>query len=378
MTKIPGEDVATSLTSETLAPPLHGLLARWGEGLTSMPAWLFCSMVGVMGAVRIGPAGIGPNLYDGMRHAAEEWPSAVNTLQTSPGVVLLIRALGMPSAPAWWLVGSLVWLAVWGTTFLVLARRGPWGRLAVIALAASPAFAVTASMIGHYDMFMVAGSLLVALARSRSLGLLGAVVATSANTEQALVAACAFILVGLASRDREGWLRGVVWLSWSLLVTLALALTMPPAPEMMTRVDALGDGGVLFGLRLYLAMWPLATYAFLGALWIPVLLRLATAGSWLRGVSLALGLIFLPIAASVATLDGTRVFVMTGFAALLLAGRTWRPTRALPEWTLAAALAVMVATPAIVTMPEPSGLIRLPWNELLTVLGWPIDWTLVR
>jgi hypothetical protein len=116
-----------------------------------------------------------------------------------------------------------------------------------------------------------------------------------------------------------------------------------------TRLFELTD---LLGKSLhnFFAIWPLAGYSWLGPLWILVLVALVGLNKR-QAVFAAVAVIAIPAIASVATFDGTRVFVVTGFASLVVLTKfsfetRWRRTSpsAMLLGLLAMALLILPAT----------------------------------
>lgn len=343
-----------------------------GRWIAGVPNWTFALVLLAVGVVRIGVLPIGPEWVGWLRGAAESLPEPSQYLSSSVGPAALMRVLGGPPSVIWWALGAGLWLIVMALPILVLARRGILGRLLAIGLAASPAFAVTVTMLGHYDLWMIAGSATIVLARRTWAALLGALLAVLGNPEQALPSAFAVLLVAVAWKNRSLVTRSLIYLGLAActVVVVALWASSTGGPSR--------SGGYLSLLPLsvesFLGVWPLAVYAWLGPLWLVVLALILTLPLW-RSRALALGgVVVVPALMSITTLDGTRVFVAVGTGALValvalaLRGplREWSP----PETALAIAGAALIFMPSVIV--DTAGGIRLPYSDWITQAKAPV------
>lgn len=341
-------------------------LGQWAE----RPHWLvFSLLVLTLGGLRFGLKPVGPPFVASFVEAAQAFPAAVNQNSTSLGIVLLMRGLGISGLVEWWFVAGLGCLASLLALALALRRMQSWWRVTLVVVVLSPAFGVLVGLVGHYDLFTVAGSVVVVTARRHAVAAVGGVIACLGNPEQMAIAALALAIVSVALsglRLRAGLLAGVV-----LLWTLGLRLLHGADSA---RLDLLVDRGMMLtSLRRWLADWPLATWAFLGPLWILLALCL-TQRPWRARIAILAGCVVIPAVASILTLDGTRVFVATGIAALVgVVHLTWRErwsTHLADPSVLGVAMLGLLFLPALVMLPSGAGLLHQPYDSLLNVLGW--------
>lgn len=339
-----------------------------------MPAVAFWLFFGLVAVLKIGIAGVGPNFLIPLRSAAAALPVPDSSFSTSLGAILLMRLAGTPSSAMWWAMGGVGLLLVVGALLWASRRLGPWAPHAAVILLGSSAFATLLSMLGHYDLFTVGGSVLVVLARSRIAGVLGACIACLGNPEQALVAALAMLVVAFVLQSSLR-LRGVAFMTVAFMSVVGTMLWARTG-DLETRGDLLVSD-MAFAVRLFLGSWPVYAYSLMGPLW----LVMAALLFWKQGrrMVLAIGLgLGIPLLATVVTLDVTRVFVATSTAAFLtLLHYVWTTglqDQEPPRWLLPMMAVLMIIMPSIVILPEPSGFLRLPYTELLTFLGWPADW----
>lgn len=347
--------------------------------LRTLPVGVFWLIAGSVAVLKGGVAGVGPNFLVALRGAAEGFPDPVSSFSTSVGSLLLMRLAGFPSGPVWWALGAVGLAALVVGLLLASRRLGDWSRHAALLLLASPAFATLLSMLGHYDLLTVAGSVVVAVGRSRASLVVGVLVASVGNPEQALVAALAMFAAAWVLQSALR-VRAAVFLGVATVSVLVVQWWVRSAGLAESRLE-LVVGGTTLAMRIFAGTWPVYLYSLLGALWLVVAALVVFRSGVRVPAALAVGL-GIPLLATVFTLDVTRVFVVTSTAALLTVLRhVWQTTlrhTPPPAWLLGAMAIAFAVMPTIVILPEPTGIVRLPYDELLTFLGWPVDWSLRR
>lgn len=334
-----------------------------GRWMVRLPTWMFALLLIAVGVVRIGVLPIGPEWVGWLRSAAASLPEPSQYLSSSVGPSVVMRVLGGPPSLIWWAVGGGLWLIVFAVPILILARRGVRGRLLAIGVAASPAFAVTVTMLGHYDLWIIAGSATLVLAKRNWVALLGALLAVLGNPEQALPSAFATLLVALAWRSRPLALRSLIYLGLAAC-TVGVVAVWASAAGGPSR-----SGGYLslvpLSVDAFLGVWPLAVYSWLGPLWLVVLALVLVIPLWSSRALALGGVVVLPGLMSITTLDGTRVFAAVGTGALValvslaLAGplREWSP----PDGALVIGGAALIFMPSVIV--DTAGGIRLPYSD---------------
>jgi len=280
-----------------------------------------------------------------------------------------MRVLGFPGDVAWWALGFILWLVAFGGTILYLSRFGTMGRLVAMGVAASPAFAITLTMLGHYDLWIIVGSVIVVVSSRGIFVALGAVLATLGNPEQAVLSALAVLLVACAWGKRRAIVSGATYLGIATLGFVGALFWVSQSTSGSRSGSYLGL--VAESVDSFVGLWPLAVYAWLGPLWIGVIFLLALLPRWWpRGLAFS-GVIVLPGLMSMTTLDGTRVFVAVGTGALAtlvvhaLRGplKDWQPS----SGVLGGAAMIGLLTPSVVV--DVGGTLRLPYLDWLEQLG---------
>lgn len=334
----------------------------------------FAFILLTVAVLRIGVLGTGVNFTAFIERSAEAFPRPAGT--SSLGSILLMKALGVPPPPVWWIVGGLLFGVTVVGVFALSRRAGAWRKAALMVVALSPAFITQIALLGHYDWFLITGSLLIVLARDRIFVAAGILLAVMGNPEQAVIASICLLAVAVGMRVEHLRVRAFWFAGAAVSMFCAGQIWFARGGQENVRVSGLlnADGATVQSIRGFLASWPVTTYSFLGGLWIVVLLSLLVCAEGSRRILVLVGVILIPASAAVLTLDGTRVFAATGTAALVaLLATTWErhwrhepPTSA----TLGTVALLLVFAPAIVILPDDSGQLRLPYDEMLRYLGW--------
>lgn len=290
-------------------------IRRVGRFVLDCPAWLLGLMAVAVAVLRNGiHFDIGSVDFAA---GARELPKPLNWFSSSWGPSVVGRLTGLDATTDTWNAGflALTLLAMAVTAVVVLARPTPRRRIALVLLACSPLPAVLLYGIGRYDLFLITGSALVAMAHRWPVVLLGALIACSANPEQSIVSALCLLLVSMAPRFRAK--RPHAWLFGGVAVVNWIAVSV-----WFDHYDVDGSRALLFpvwvakSVQGFLEAFPLSLYSWFGALWLVVLFVAGSLTGRSRWFVIA-GLFALPAIFTVTTLDGTRVFVCVAAAAAL-------------------------------------------------------------
>ncbi len=355
-------------------------LSRVGRALGAIPTPLLIALALAVTALRSGIAGVGPFFMIPLDRAAAGLPSPVNGF-SSDLLFVALRRIVAGGDPRWWLFGGLVWIAAVGGFASWASRRAhSWAQVVVLLVAMSSAAGVTVTLLGFYDIFTMLGAVIVAMAARWWVAGFGVGLMVVTNPEHAVLASLAMLLVGAAFQRRESMKFAALGVVVSGVAAVTINLWLRASGVANPRVEMAGDLGVaLVSIRLFLGGWPQAVYAFFGALWLPVAATFVRISGAPRRSVAALGVIGIPALASIATIDGTRVFIAVGTGAVVLLFRlAWSgiDLRASPHPALVGALAVLlVCLPSVVVYPDPNGqtFLRLPYHQLLDYLGWHLS-----
>jgi hypothetical protein len=306
----------------------------------------------------------------------------------SPLGVVLAAAVGADDVDGWVRLHAVA-LVVAGLALVlgVLAGVAPGAprRVAAVWLAIGSLPVVLLQKVGSYDAFALIGVVLVVLPRRRGLAVLGGLVLGWTSPEQGAVGLVSAGLVLLAlesegsgrgaiARARShplagclaAGLAGVVVARVSVIVWFrASGVDVPGRDDLLTDLAAesvrraVGAGGA-------------GVFTWLGLGWALVVL-VALVGRWRARplAGLLAGLVVLPGAATILTLDGTRVFTMVSLPAVLVllgwlapradADAPDRPGAALIRRVTVVAFVVAPLVPALVVDTTGALSFPFPW-----------------
>lgn len=347
---------------------------RRRSSLLRLDAWIARSPVAaigmVVGVIALIKAGPGPREQI-VTWSLASWPDPSSGYpHTSYGIRLIAYALRVESPAAYLAIGLV--LAV-GTVVLMawsLQRELPGdpGRVAALLLLSGPLVWLLASMVGRADVMTVAGGFLLGtLGRRVAWAVSASLLLVLGNPELGVVAAASLAVASLAPSMRA-WRRSAMV---AIGITGVSALTLS---AFAASAGAETRAGALLqwwrpSLTAFIASLPLQLFAGFGlalvlGLWI-----------WARhpgreGAALAAGALVIPLAATAATLDQSRVLVGASAAAVTAIAVAHAP--AMASWLAQrriAAFAILAVAGLLAPPVEVAGtLVRVPWADLVPYL----------
>ena len=235
------------------------------------------------------------------------------------------------------LTKPIVWNITWSGLALATVITVAWRTAALVPRGTQRHFLLTilasgvplllASRLGFYDIPFLLGVVIVALFPPRW-WIIGVVIVAGSNAEMGIVAGLCALLVGLAFGVRSIVVR-------SLMTVIASFVPL----VLLTTTQAL-SGGVPSGSRIALLRTNAISSFTSNLPWLPLLISTLYLGAWiivllmitslpgpLGRVYLVSGLVVVPLAFSLVTLDGTRVAVASASLGFLFATHTWFSAR---------------------------------------------------
>ena len=322
---------------------LGGWATSLGGWLASLPGWLFVLLLLVFGVLRNGVNILG-TWYSTYPFLLESFPTPVHPFSASWASMVPAWLLGVDSDVGWSVlhVAAVVLVAVGLVLLPMRLLPDVRGRVVALVLVASPMFTVLLHEIGRYDVWVIAGGVILALARRLWVVGVGALLAVFGNPDQALALAVCLLVV--AAAPSLSWLRrrayvvagvvGSVWVAgqfWfaaygKLEVTrlglmgriFGLGGEASPADEILTGRFSTSNTWVVAQVESLFSSFPLLVFSWFGVFWVIAIYLIWVqrgSGRW----SVGLGLIVLPaVIASVFGIDGTREFVPIAWPILLV------------------------------------------------------------
>lgn len=314
----------------------------------------------------------------GYQEWAATWPSG-SSWDTSPIWVLWSR-VGFTDSLTW----PVSWIVLVVVTLVTIAFLGhryltSWqARFLVLTVLASGIPLRLMEGVGHYDILFLLASISIAFPK-KFIWITAAIIGGFANAEVAVIAGVGVILAALAFHNRTNVAKGLTFAASGALVALGVRIATELLGTEAGGRTAVFMEGVIPSLVGNLGWLPLIlATGYLGA-WFVVLFVIADMPGTRQILLLVSALVIVPVAMTLVTLDGTRVFVVTSAAALVLTIQTWvsklPTTRKLdgrssfsPSVGLAITFSVFVLVPEVsVFVLDPE--VRLaPWELLVDVL----------
>lgn len=359
--------------------PNSGLrrLRRLGDWLRDLSFARFTLLVITIEVLRLGLHWQREPVF-GYQDWAASWPSG-SSWDTSPAWLVWSR-FGLTDFVLW----PTTWVVLVVMTLVVIAFLGhryltSWqARVLVLVVLASGIPLRLMEGVGHYDILFLLASISIAFPK-KIIWITAAVIGGLANAEVAVIAGVSVILAALAFQDRTNVTKGLTFAASGALVTLGVRIATEVSGTEAGGRTAVFIEGVIPSLVGNLGWLPLIlTTGYLGA-WFVVLFIIADMLGTRQILLLVSALVIVPAVMTLVTLDGTRVFVVTSAAALVLTIQTWisklPPTRELdggtsfsPSVGLAITFSIFVLVPEVsVFVLDPE--VRLaPWQLLVDVL----------
>ncbi len=322
-------------------------LGSWAAGLggwlANLPSWLFVLLLVVFGVLRNGVNVLG-TWYSTYPFLLESFPTPVHPFSVSWASMVPAWLLGVDSNTGWsaFHVAAVALVALGLVLLPMRLLPDIRGRVVALVVAASPMFTVLLHEVGRYDVWIIAGGVILALASRLWVVGLGALLAVLGNPDQALALSVCLLVV--AASPSLSWLRpraytvagvvGLVWLAgqfWfaaygKLEVTrlglmgriLGLGGETSPADEILTGRFSSSSSWLTGQLESLFTSLPLLVFSWFGVFWLIAIYLVWVqrgSGRWSAG----LGLVVLPaVIASVFGIDGTREFVPIAWPILLV------------------------------------------------------------
>lgn len=250
--------------------------------------------------------------------ALADMPNATSPFQSGFGPFWLAYLIRVDTTREWLMMTTMILALAIILVVPLTKRRFPENtQFALILIAALPVLSTQFSWLGMYDPFVFLGLLIWGLGRSNAWWFLGAFIASSANPEQLTVAATLALLAAFIMGFEWARRPAVILLGVSFLNIVISQIWFILSGNSSSRANQLGEllEPSLYSFSMF---WPLYIWGIFGALWLVVLLSVASLRSK-RSMVLALTiLIGIPLFAGAITLDGYRVLALVALPVTLL------------------------------------------------------------
>lgn len=349
------ERIDTKTTTPTWTPSL--VVERCADRLLRQSTFVVVAFLSLVTVLR---TGVAEYRQPFQLEIAEAFPRPVTSYRGGAVISpMLATVLGIDGDRGWFLLHLAATAALFGVLILLIWRRFPTAhqRLFVTAVVLASGLPVTALVrVGHYDIWLHIGALLVVFSRTAFGTAAGGLLMGFTNVEQTTVALATLgfvaVLVDTSVLRRLAAAVGGLVVAWASIRGWYAAYDVPTE----SRADLLA-GRLDSSLQGFKRSAPVQVYSWFSAAWIAVL-------SVAIRPLVFVALIALPAMFTITTVDGTRVFVACVLPAFLflVANAADRFDRQELEKLTVSTVIVMCVTPGLSTFV--GGAIVLPWEGM--------------
>jgi hypothetical protein len=286
-------------------------LRRQGAWIATRPRWVLVLVVGLLGILRTGFYWYQTD-WTILRDQISIFPEALTWQATSWGNLAIARLLGFNEPWHWYGMHAVLTLVAFLLPLVMvrsLSQRGFAVFLVLWALA--PVWSTLLMWIGFYDVLTVIGGILVALGSRFWIVVLGAVIMSSGNPEQAILACIAYVILTITRQLRDCRRMAIVAVATSIIAYVPVRIWMS-SQDALSRDEHLRSA--TDGLRYIVNDWPSSIFWWFGVLWIVIAMFVLAQRRWFI-IAALVSLIGIPAAAVLITHDGNRVFWMVSIVA---------------------------------------------------------------
>jgi hypothetical protein len=310
---------------------------------------------------------IGEDWISWVYSAGRSFPEPENYLSYSLFPVLLSKIISYPSSILWWSLFLILTAVFYLIVFVSIRKiaKGDYKKWLMIFLV-FPFMITPLYYLGHYDLLTIGGAIITGLQNRKIFVFVGAILAISANSEQALfTSAC---VAALALGSNLSWHKYVakVWLTLSVTAFVLLKTVLGDA----------GDGNrarIIFGqLKEVLAnssgQIHVIVFSVFGAGWLIFGLVYSANLGPIKNNFVLLGVVVIPVLLSLSILDRTRIGVAVGALPLILLLKQLMEIESSGKITKVSIkqnylFYALLLTPTLIV--DTDGSLRLPYLELI-------------
>ena len=310
---------------------------------------------------------IGEDWISWVYSAGRSFPEPENYLSYSLFPVLLSKIIYYPSSILWWALFLILTAVFYLIVFISIRKiaKGDYKKWLMIFLV-FPFMITPLYYLGHYDLLTIGGAIIAGLQNRKIFVFAGAILAISANSEQALfTSAC---VAALAFGSNLSWHKYVakVWLTLSVTAFVLLKIVLGDA-------DDGNRARIIFGqLKEVVAnssgQIHVIVFSVFGTGWLIFGLIYSANLGPIRSKFVLLGVVVIPVLLSLSILDRTRIGVAVGALPLILLLRQLMEIEAsekIPKINIKQnyLFYALLLTPTLIV--DTDGSLRLPYLELI-------------
>jgi hypothetical protein len=308
---------------------------------------------------------IGSDWISWVYRAGNSFPKPINYLSYSFGPIFISKIFSFPSFLVWWLIFAVFTILFYvGIYFMIkILSKNNFKKYAIVFFAFT--FSVSPLYyVGHYDLFTIGAGILAATTRNKSLIIIAALIAVSANPEQAMMTSLCVLIFALGSKNLMDEFIAKSWLLISIISYLGIRLFIGQGND-GSRFKIIINQMKDIGLD-SLGKINFIVFSVFGVGWIVIFLGSSYIMKIAKIKYLLLGSVVLPLLFSILILDRTRVGVAIGTLPILLLLKLIArevKVQEIPDKFFIYLLLTVLITPQIFI--DFDGALRLPYAEFI-------------
>jgi len=317
---------------------------------------------------------LGANL-DVYRSDSLAFPNIPFFYKSSLIMPITTQLFGLDNSIRWIAFYSLVTLLTLAitATFVFRLRTTNNARMLFALIVFSQLHVIMLTELGKFDLFLILGSIVLIFGRTFPFQLLGALSITMGNFEQSIVVLGALLLFSLSTDNdlkfrRLASIGTIAVISQYLFLDLAYGSWSADGGD--SRLNWFTANWFRF-LKANVASLPTLIYSGYGACWVIIAIYISKGSTTRNRFIHFTCLIFIPLAITLTTFDGTRIWVLISAPLLLVALQSFTSLKSplFPKFQPSVLFVVFIGllTPALIV--EVEGKIKIPYLHLWNMLS---------
>lgn len=260
---------------------------------------------------------IGTEWINWVYSAGKSFPSPENYFSYSIIPLMIAKILNYPPYLIWWMIFLTLTLIFYFLLIINIKKiAGAEFKKSLLIFFSFPFLTTPLYYLGHYDLITISGALITGFAKSKKMVVLGALVATGSNPEQAIMTSICVVIFSLGTKSSFHQFIAKIWLSLSLSGYLLLKLFIGTSND-GNRINII-VGQLKDVIPDSIGRLNLIAFSVFGLGWVFIYLAHKFVHIFPNRLLVILGSAVLPFCLSILILDRTRVGVAVGALPLVL------------------------------------------------------------
>ena len=249
------------------------------------------------------------NPTDGWIESIRQFPNPIGFTSISVGTVAILKLMMVENGFQLILVNSLVSLILLFAALIYFSKLPKLsGMFLGTLIAVSPLATHVMSSMGNPDVYLYLGWMIMLRTKSYPQILMGGLLVATAHPYQALIGAICLYLISLALQNKHLMRLAIFVTAISLTVVIIVSTWANATNSGVTRENLFVDY-FASSVTNFLANFPNALFAYLGPVWLIVILIFLEIKGTRRRIFYVTAVLIVPASMAISTADGTRVYL---------------------------------------------------------------------